>query len=206
VPALVALLLGVAIGYAAGGSLSALSQLQFKLEWMLLAGFVVQGAARGRLLGVFGASRMALVFWVLASVGLVIVLGVNHRIPGMMLAAFGVLLNLDIVLLHRGMPLVIGNGSGGALAGDAASAVTGYGQFYTLAHQAGFLVPLGDSIPLRIGDALLFVSPGDVVLLAAVVTVLVWGMAGPSAAAGVSAGAREIGDRGVAVGSAGGLQ
>jgi hypothetical protein len=176
VPALVAVAVGILLGYATGGSLAQLAHFKLRWEWLLLPLFVIQAVARGRLLGLIGASDWSLVVWTLSSVALVVTLLGNWTIPGMALAAAGVLMNLDVVLLNRGMPFAAGGADRLALVASAGEIARSTGGFYRAAAQGDLLALLGDVMPISWGRALLLISPGDVVLMVAVAVVLIDGM------------------------------
>jgi hypothetical protein len=91
--AFAALALGVALGLASGGTLQSLARLRLRLEWPMLVLFLVQGIARGRIIG--APLSWAVFVWTLSSAGLVAILALNYRVPGTLVAALGVLLNLD---------------------------------------------------------------------------------------------------------------
>ena len=166
----VAMILGIVLGFACGGSLVRLGSFCLEYEKTLLALFVVQAVARGRIGGT--ALPGATWIWTAASIGLVVVLAVNYGKPGMIVAAFGVLLNLDATLVNSGMP-VAGPGS------SVAAAVVASGGQYVLtgAHTIGGW--LGDVLIVTVGKESLLLSVGDVLLLAAVTSVLVFGMTEP---------------------------
>jgi hypothetical protein len=176
VPALVAVACGVLLGYGCGGSLSRLGCLRLRFEWLILPLFVIQAAARGRLLGLVGASQISILAWTLASSALVVAMLLNYETPGMLLGAAGVLMNLDVVLMNAAMPVVLGAKVGTAEGVSALDPARDTGGFYRLASQGDLLVWLGDSVPVTLGRTVLLVSPGDVVLMVAVAVVIVHGM------------------------------
>jgi hypothetical protein len=176
VPALAAVLIGVLLGYAAGGGIGGLAELKLRYEWPVLALFVIQAVARGRLLGMVGASQLSLAVWVLASSLLVLAMAANWRIPGMALGATGVLMNVDVVLLNAGMPVRLGDSANTMSVAVAAEFAHSTGSFYRVAQQADALKWLGDSMPITMGRSLVLVSPGDIVLVVAVAVVIVHGM------------------------------
>ena len=177
-PALVAVVLGIVLGFASGGSLSRLGLLKFRFEWLILPLFVVQAVARGRLLGLVGASQLSLSVWTAASSLLAIAMLLNWKFPGMALGAAGILMNLDVVLLNAAMPVVLGGQAGPAATVSAAEMARSTGSFYRVATQGDLLAWLGDVIPVTWGRSIMLVSPGDVVLMVAVVVAIVCGMSG----------------------------
>jgi cytochrome bd-type quinol oxidase subunit 2 len=165
---MVALCLGVALGVACGGSVSNLGFYELRWEKTLLALFVVQAVARGRILG--SALPGAVWIWTVASGGLAVALLINYRKPGMAVAAIAVLLNLDATLINSGMP-VFGSPS------EVGAAIAGSRGLYTLTGTQTIAGWLGDVMPVDLGHASLLISVGDVLLLAAVVAALASGMA-----------------------------
>lgn len=162
-----ALILGCLLGWACGGSLLRLGSFRLKYEKTVLVLFVIQAVARGRIGG--AAMPGATWIWAIASMGLVVVLAFDYGKPGMTVAAFGVLLNLDATLVNSGMPVEsLGRGT------TAAVAASGGQYVLTGAHTVGSW--LGDVLLLTIGQTSLLLSVGDVLLLASVASVLVFGM------------------------------
>lgn len=153
-----------------------LGRLRLRFEWLILALFVLQAAARGRMLGLVGASEMSIPAWMMASAALVVVMLLNSETPGMLLGATGVLMNLNVVLLNAAMPVVANEKLGLASGVSTAEMARATGGFYRLARQEDLLAWLGDSMPLEWGRTALLVSPGDVVLVVAVAVVIVYGM------------------------------
>ena len=174
-PALVAVVVGLLLGLASGGSLSQLAGLKLRWEWLVLSLFIVQAAARGRLLGLTSASQWSLAVWTTASTALVVVMLLNWRTPGMGLGAIGILMNLDVVLLNAAMLVVHGERVQLGQAATAVDIVQSTGGFYRIASQGDLLSWLGDSIPVALGRSILLVSPGDVVLMVAVIVIIVYG-------------------------------
>ena len=187
-PALAAVLIGILLGYAAGGRLGGLSKLKLRFEWLVLVLFVVQATARGRLLGMVGPSQLSLAVWVLASSLLILAMAANWRIPGMALGATGVLMNVDVVLLNAGMPVLLGESAKTGSFAAAAEFAHGTGSFYRVAQQADALKWLGDAMPITMGRSLVLVSPGDIVLVVAVAVVIVHGMSLDAPGASASPG------------------
>ena len=173
-PALIAVVLGIVLGSAVGGSLPRLGLLTLRFELLLIPLFAVQAIARGRLLGLVGASRFSLAVWVASSILLVSVMLLNWRTPGMAIGAAGVLMNLDVVLVNRAMPVL---GGGGLLASaPVAEVASRTGGFYRVVEQGDLFTWLGDVMPIAAGRSVALVSPGDVVLMIAVAVVIMFGM------------------------------
>ena len=175
-PALAAVLVGILLGYAVGGSLTRLGRLKLRLEWLIIPLFVIQAVARGRMLGMIGASQWSLSVWTASSCVLVCAMLVNWRTPGIALGAAGILMNLDVVLLNRAMPVVLGERTGLLAGVSAAEVARSTGTFYRVAAQGDLVAWLGDAMPVTWGRSAMLVSPGDVVLMVAVAVVIVYGM------------------------------
>jgi hypothetical protein len=176
-PALFAVLIGVLLGLATGGRLYRLAGVKLRGEWLILTLFVVQAFARGRLLGVFGASQWSLAVWTSASCVLIFTLLLNWRVPGMALGAVGILMNVDVVLVNMGMPVLMDRQAGLAEIAAAADASNASGGFYRLALQGDIFRWFGDTIPVALGRSVVLMSPGDVVLMVAVAVTIINGMA-----------------------------
>jgi hypothetical protein len=120
---------------------------------------------------------LSLLVWAVASAVLVGAMLTNWRTPGMALGALGILMNIDVVLLNAAMPVVLGDKTGLAATVSAADVARSTGSFYRVSTQGDLLSWLGDVMPVSWGRSILLVSPGDVVLMVAVVVVIVYGMA-----------------------------
>ena len=167
-PALVAILLGCGLGTVAGGSIRHLAQLRFRYEWIILLTFVAQGVARGRLTGVHATSAGTTV-WIMSSTLLMLALLAERRRPGVLLAWTGVGLNLVAVLANNGMPVVLPAGVDPGLA--SASIVRTLG-FYQVAGKSTLGAIWGDVLVVKLGAALLVLSPGDVLLATGVAVII----------------------------------
>jgi len=171
-PAIVVVAFAVILGLVAGGSFYGLARIHLRHEWLVLALFVFQGFARGRLSG-GGATGWALMGWLFSSSILVGVLAVNWRIPGTAVAIFGTLSNVLVVGLNFGMPFAT---EAVGIASPNAYALISWGGFYR-AVDAGTLLPsLGDVIPLHLWDSALVLSLGDLALAIGVIAVVADGM------------------------------
>ena len=169
-----AILWGVGLGYAVGGTHRNLIHASVKFERAMIVMFVVQAVFRGRL-PFLHASRFAFNVWLASCTLLMALLWLNRKMPGMYLAAAGTLLNVNVVLANSAMP--VSSGFGHNLAEEAlAHAVEQSGGFYQLANPSTTALFLGDVLPLRVAGSVLMLSVGDVVLLLAVVTFLISSM------------------------------
>ena len=169
--AVLAVGLGLACGIAAGGSPRNLGTARLRGETAILALFVLQALFRGPLIARLGELGVAL--WAACSVGLLAVLLVNVRAYGVSVAALGIGLNLLVVLLNGGMPVVPASPSD---LRDVVAAVRESGGFYVLADQRTMLAVLGDVLPAGGGMA----SVGDVLLVLGVAVFMIRVMVEPS--------------------------
>lgn len=166
---LAAVLLGVILGLACGGSIYPLSEVRLRHEWLVLVLFVVQAVARGRALGT--GTSAALPVWVISSGLLVGVLFLNYRRPGLLVVAAGVLVNLDVVLLNHGMPVFLTAAEQSSVSGPLPLQAATHGFYRELIF--GTVAPsMGDVLRLRVMGRVLAVSPGDI-LLAVGVTICI---------------------------------
>lgn len=172
---LVAIVLGILLGFVAGGSIRRLAQLRFRFEPVLLFVFVVQALARGRL-GVAGATTWALPIWAIASVVLSLLLGLSHKVAGAIVAAAGLLLNLDVVLINRGMPVVV------SAVPRAVAAISRSGGFYHLANAITLAPWASDALPVRVLGQIQVLSIGDVLLVIGITTIIASSMLGTQVA------------------------
>jgi hypothetical protein len=161
--AIFALALGMGLGLASGGAISGLSELRLKGELAIISAFVIQGIARGRIVG-GAATAWAMAAWVAASVALIGLLMLNARQPGVLLAAAGTLLNLNVVLANGAMPVV--PAAGIRLQAAHVSAVSG--GFYGLADAGTVGVWAADVINLGVLGQRYVLSVGDVLLVVGV--------------------------------------
>ena len=96
---------GIMVGLAAGGRLAALSGLRLRGEGALVLWLLFQGVLP--LLSGTGAGRQALYWiWVASYPVLIAVCLRNARVPGMAIATAGLALNVLVILLNSGMPVM----------------------------------------------------------------------------------------------------
>jgi hypothetical protein len=171
--ALVAIGLGLFAGFAAGGTLGGLSNLRLRGEMAIISVFAVQGIARGRIVGT-SASDWAMALWVAVSILLVGLLVLNARQPGALLAAAGMLLNLDVVLVNGAMPVVPG---ADAHVG-AAVVLTSSGGFYRLASAGVLGLWAADVLNLSVLGQRYALSVGDLMLAVGVAVIIANAMIG----------------------------
>lgn len=166
---LYALVLGIALGYLAGGRLEGLASLGFRWAPVMFAGLAIQIALFGPLESTIGPAGTPL--YVGSTIAVLAAVVRNVRIPGFALIALGALSNLAAILANGGvMPADPG---AVALAGIHMDA--GFSNSAIVADPA--LRPLTDifAIPAGIPLANVF-SPGDVLIAIGIVIAVVAGM------------------------------
>lgn len=152
----VVIAISVAVSLLRGGTLSNLSEIYARGWWLLFVGLGMQTAAN------FINTRELAVWLVLASyVPLLIVVLINQRLPGMWIVGVGILMNLTVIALNNGMPVLpeafaLAGGEIGKLQLDAK---------HVLLDHSSKLPFLGDIIPMpgsviSMGDVLLAVGLG----------------------------------------------
>jgi len=169
--ALVGILAGLLLGRLSGGRFTGLSHVKLRFEWVLLAAFIAQAVLRGRLANTV-TSGMGLLVWASASLVLIGVLWLQHEIPGLLIAAVGVAMNLLVVLLNQGMPVSLPLGEVATRVGGASAG------FYHLAGPNTYARVLGDALPLYLGGSVYILSIGDVLLCLGVIVLIVNSMLG----------------------------
>jgi len=180
----VALVPGLLAGWAVGGRLSRLAELDLRAPAVIFAAVALQ-------LGLGRAPTSARLPLLVVSAGLIgawLVLNARRRAPLLGFAigvlALGWLLNVAVMVPNRGMPV-----SDAALARIGAPAETDVSDGSLFKHiradRDSSLRWLGDTIPVRPLGAV--VSAGDIVMALGVTLVLGAGMAGRDAAATVPA-------------------
>jgi len=164
-PAVFALVFGIAAGWASGGSLKALAQSSIRWGWLVITLFVVQGFARGRLVGLGGGSSGGVAIWVSCSIALAVALLLQWRAPGMAVAATGILINSVVVLLNGRMPV-------GPLPAPGFPVTEGLTTtqrlFYQATGQHTLGAALGDVVPLKVLGNWTLLSVGDILLMVGV--------------------------------------
>ncbi len=160
-PVVFSLLWGVLIGLASGGRLRGLAEARLRAPYMLLAAFLVQALARGRLLTP-GATSWGVLLWAVASVTLIIVLLIQRESPTLGLVAIGIALNLLVVLLNGFMPIYAVEGLDPA---DVATALSADKGFYALGTRATLGAFLADGLALPFLGHHYLLSVGDVLLV-----------------------------------------
>jgi hypothetical protein len=164
----IAVVMGVVLGIAGGGSLSRLAALRLRQEWAIILLFAVQGFSRGRVAGSTAVSA-GMIVWIASSVALIVILALNWRLTGMWAVMLGIGSNLFVVLLNSGMPVVLT--SVRDLSAASATIATTAG-FYKIASPVAIARPLADSLAVNALGSRSFASVGDMLLVVGV-TVLI---------------------------------
>lgn len=167
---------GVVIGYSAGGSHRYVKS-SLRFQGLIVVLFIVQGFFRGRL-PLAHATRFAMCVWLTLSVTLVVLIWANRHLPGMALAATGILLNVDVVVANLAMP--VGSGSFDSAGKPMFKAIAESGGFYQVLGPGTVAPFLADVMQLRLAGTTLMLSVGDLVLICAVVVFVVAAMRAPS--------------------------
>lgn len=162
--AAVGIVAGILLGYAAGGSLIRIPELDTRLVVLLISLSMVQGLARGRAFGL-SPTPVGLIIWALVSVAVcACIYWASTRdvvypamIRGLAMIMVGTFANITVVLLNQGMPVAGLWGVGRQVASS--------GGFYVHLNHGTVLAWLGDVLSLSLGGSVLLVSVGDVVLL-----------------------------------------
>ena len=158
--ALIAIVVGLVTGWLAGGKLRGIRNIRLRHEVSVVVVFLVQAVARGRLLGTT-ASTAGMLIWAAVSVALAVLLLMNRQSAGALIAAVGIVLNLDVVL-----PVST------TLTAGVASATAHSGGFYFVAH-GGTIAPwLGDALLCGVFGQTALLSVGDVLLAIGVATLV----------------------------------
>lgn len=148
------IVLGLIAGLATGGSLRSLAQTRFDRIEILLAGFALQLAVTLLPWKPFEDEG----FWLIliASAAAAAFMFFNRRLPGMVLAAVGLSLNVIVIALNHGMPV-----STRAIELAGAPAFEAEGEHTTLGPETE-LPWLTDVIPIPVAGSVL--SVGDLLL------------------------------------------
>lgn len=162
----VALVLGVMLGFAAGGRVANVKRRGLELVTLLVASVLLQAAAE--LLDVGDRAGLAMVL--VSYVGLAAFALANIKLVGMPIVMVGLLCNLAVITANSGMPVR----DDAIVAADAAErdelATLDFGAKRHLESDDDVLAVLGDIIPVRptqevvsFGDLILAVGVADVI-------------------------------------------
>lgn len=170
---LYAIPIGIVAGYALGGRLDRLGDLQFHWAWLAIAGLVVQvvlfSGPVATVVGDWGPP-----IYVASTAAVLVAVLRNWRVPGLALVALGAASNLLAIAANGGvMPA-----SAEAVAALGAEAAEGFSNSVVMADPA--LRPLTDifALPSWVPLANVF-SIGDVLIGVGVAVVIALGMRGP---------------------------
>jgi uncharacterized protein DUF5317 len=164
---LLTVLVALAVGFLAGGSLREFPTVKTRWWWLALAGVAMQFVTGG------GTLETALLLG--SFVVLLAFVAANVRAPGLALVLVGLLLNIAVIAANQGMPVtryaLVESGQADTLPELAANAD---GQKHLLADDDTLLLPLGDVIPLggpirqamSIGDILVHLGIGWFIVIA----------------------------------------
>jgi hypothetical protein len=168
----VAVAVGIAVGFARGGSLATLGRTRLCGVPFVFAGVALQVAATLAERG--DGSRLPLAL-VLASFASVFVFAaLNWRLPGMTLVALGALANLAVIVANGAMPVSLEAARRAGLEDPFGAGTKGAHEPLTDASRLRFLA---DIIPLRAGSNV--VSVGDVLIWAGLLVLVQHLMVGP---------------------------
>jgi hypothetical protein len=163
--ALAAALAAAVLGLLRGGSLDRLAETRFRWTPLLFAALAVQVAA-SFVADVGGALGLTIVLGTNAAAAAFLL--VNRNLPGMTLAALGLLMNVAVIAANGAMPV---SRRAAEIAGVSTTELDDAAPKHEPMTDDTALTPLGDVIPVP-GFRSIF-SPGDVVL-AAGIAVLVY--------------------------------
>ena len=160
------LAIGVAIGMARGGTISALRSVRPRWWGLLAAGFGLQALAENV---AFGQAASVAVIGMFA---LVVGLAINAAIRGALITAFGVTLNLVVLVVNGSVPIRFESLEPAGLidAGTQRAQVSSVGHLLELETANTRLGALGDTIPVGLLGSV--ISIGDLVTFAGVIVIV----------------------------------
>ena len=158
---LFAAIVAAAVGLIRGGTLASLAETRFRWQWLLFVALAVQ------ILFSYwapeGWTRAGLRWVLLASTaGIAAFLVINFRVPGMLVAALGLALNVTVIASNSAMPV---SESAAKTAGAGSRGVDGGFKHEPLDDDTTLPV-LADVIPVPVTRSVL--SVGDVLLVAGI--------------------------------------
>ncbi len=177
----VAVLGGILVGLALGGSLSTLSEARLRWWPLALIGLALQLVPVSRIHG-HSQHDLAVGLLIASYVVLLLFVGLNFRLPGFWLIAVGFALNLLVISVNGGMPV---NEHALRVAGGPRYAATIHdllehgGAKHHLARPDDVLLPLSDAIPMGWPIRNVF-SVGDLMSMAGIAWVLAAATKGPA--------------------------
>lgn len=102
----VVLLISVGVALLRGGRLLNLSEVSLRGWPLLVVGFSLQAAAAWIPADEEWSRRVAVSLIILSYIPLLLLVGLNRRAPGMLLAGIGVFMNFTVIALNGGMPVL----------------------------------------------------------------------------------------------------
>lgn len=102
------IVLGVVVGLLTGGSLTSLANHRLRGAGLFVALLAVQVLAP-RLPFEMSENVLLRVFWTLPAIGCLVLAIINIREPGFALVATGFVLNIVVVTMNSGMPVLVAN-------------------------------------------------------------------------------------------------
>jgi hypothetical protein len=154
----VVIAVSIAVSLLRGGKLTNLSEIYARGWWLLFLGLAMQTAAN-----FVSTSQREIAVWLvlLSYAPLLVVVLLNQRLPGMWIVGVGILMNLTVIALNNGMPVLpeayeLAGGKVGGLHLDAKHVLlTGNSALPFLAD----IIPMPGSV-ISLGDVLLAVGLG----------------------------------------------
>ena len=172
------ILIGILLAIVTGGSFGSLSNMRVKGGWILIAALLAQGLVPAVASGVAGASDQLLLWlaWILPNMAALVVAVWNWRTPGFAIVALGLGLNLLVVLLNAGMPVLVANAVASGATQEAVAQSLAASWLHTPSGPNTSALLLADVIPfpgpwwhrgmLSLGDVFLALGAGVVVFVA----------------------------------------
>ena len=159
--ALFAAVVAGAVGLIRGGSLNSLADTKFRWRWLLFVALAVQ------ILFTYWAPEgwtRADLRWVLltSTAGVAAFLAINFRLPGMLVAALGLALNVTVIASNSAMPV---SEAAAKTAGAGSRGIEGGFKHEPLTDDTTLPV-LADVLPIPVTRSVL--SVGDVLLVAGI--------------------------------------
>jgi hypothetical protein len=168
---LLAVPIGIAVGYLVGGRLDRLEKLRFRWAWLAVAGLAVQVVLFSGLLDDVVTGELGQIVYVASTAAVLIAVLRNLGLPGMALIVLGAVSNLAAILANGGvMPTTLA-----AMEAAGLSPTEGFSNSALLEDPA--LAPLTDiyALPPWVPFHNVF-SLGDVLIAAGIVVVIAAGM------------------------------
>jgi hypothetical protein len=168
---LLAVPIGIAVGFLLGGRLDRLGELRFRWAWLAVAGLAVQVVLFSGLLDDVVTGRVGEIVYVASTAAVLVAVLRNVRLPGMALIALGAVSNLAAIIANGGvMPT-----TAAAMEAAGLSPTEGFSNSAVLEDPA--LAPLTDiyALPPWLPFNNVF-SLGDVLIAAGIVVVIAAGM------------------------------